>query len=341
MNSIPIENIYYMILYAWNKVNNKGIITDRGMENINSVSDVIVELFLKEVTKICKKGLYGEYIDNDHVTEYIKGKINIKESIYLIDPKMSCRYDDFSKNNKMNKILKSILNRLYFIKDINNKFKKRSRALLLEFYEIGNIILDEKHFKTINYNRLNSDYKFPIELGYLIYRNSMPSEEGNVNNFIEIEKDEETMSSIFEEFLRNFYRLNTDYQVRSRNYTWDIEPLGNSNTNLIPLMKTDIEIERPEEKIIIDAKYYKSAFTHGYDIKKFISSHMFQLTAYLRKNINNNEARKLRGILIYPSNGYEFYERFISKEGYTIEFKTINLNKKWYEIEEDLLSIFK
>ena len=333
MNSIPIENIYYMILYAWNKVNNKDLITNKGMENIDSINNLIVELFLIEVARICKKGLYGEYVDNDHATEYIKGKINIKESIYLIEPKMGCRYDEFSRNNKTNKILKAILNKLYFMQEINNKSKKKIRSLLLEFHEIENMILEEKDFKTINYNRLNRDYKFPIDLGYLIYMNSIPTEEEGINKFIEINRDEETMSSIFEEFLRNFYKRHTDYQIRSRNYTWDVKPLGNSNMNLIPLMKTDIEIERPKEKIIRDAKYYKDAFTCGYGIKKFISSHMFQITAYLRKNINNNESRSLRGILIYPSNGYNFSERFISKEGYTIEFKTINLNNKWYEIE--------
>lgn len=340
MNKIPIENIYYMVLYAWNKINNKEFISNKGLENINNINDIVVELFLIEVSRICKKGLYGEYIDDDHVSEFIKGKININESIYLIEPKMSCKYDSFSKNNKINRILKSILTRLYFMRDIDKESKKRIRALLLEFHGIEDRILEEKDFKTISYNRLNGDYRFPVELGYLIYKNSIPTEEENVNIFIDIDRDEETMSSIFEEFLKNFYNLHTDYQIRSRNYSWDIEPLENSNIGLIPLMKTDIEIERLEEKIIIDAKYYRSAFTYGYDIKRFISNHMYQITAYLRKNVNKNEKRNLRGILIYPSNGYDFYERFLSKEGYTIEFKTVNLNKKWYEIEEDLLSIF-
>ncbi|MGO1468593.1 MAG: AIM24 family protein [Tissierella sp.] len=58
--------------------------------------------------------------------------------------------------------------------------------------------------------------------------------------FHEIDKDEETMSTIFEEFLRNFYKLHTDYRVRSRHYIWDIKTLDNSNINLIPIMKTDI-----------------------------------------------------------------------------------------------------
>lgn len=340
MDNIPIENIYYMVLYAWNKINNKEFIGKSGMENIKNINDVVIELFLKEVSIICKRGIYGEYMDQDHTVEYIKGKINIKESIYLIDPKMSCNYDEFSKNNKINRILKSILTGLYFTENINKVFKKRIRALLLEFHHIENIILDEKDFHTISYNRLNRDYKFPVELGYLIYKNSIPTEEESVNTFIKIYIDEETMSSIFEEFLKNFYKIHTDYKISSRNYSWDIEPLEDSNMGLIPLMKTDIEIERQEEKIIIDAKYYKSAFTYGYDIKRFISNHMYQITAYLRKNINTKEKRKLRGILIYPSNGYDFYEKFLSKEGYTIEFKTVNLNKKWDKIEEDLLNIF-
>ncbi|MGO1372464.1 MAG: 5-methylcytosine restriction system specificity protein McrC, partial [Senegalia sp. (in: firmicutes)] len=149
MSKIPIENIYYIILYAWNKTNHKKIIVDRGLEDINTINDVILELFLLEVSKIAKKGLYGEYIDNNYDTDYIKGKVNIKESIYLINPKMNCRYDEFSKNNILNKILKVILNKIYFTKNINNKFKRRIRSLLLEFYEVDNILLDESHFKLV------------------------------------------------------------------------------------------------------------------------------------------------------------------------------------------------
>lgn len=341
MSKIPIENIYYMALYAWNKVNNKDFIVGRGMENINNINDVVIELFLLEIGKISKRGLYGEYIDNNYDIQYIKGKINIRESIYLIDPKMNCRYDEFNKDNKLNQILKTVLSRLYFTNLISNGYKKRIRSLLLEFHEIHNINLEEKDFKLITYNRLNQDYRFSIELGYLIYKNSIPTENDNIYKFIEIDRDGETMSTIFEEFIRNFYKVHKDYKIRSRSYDWDLEPIGNSNIGLIPRMNTDIEIERSEEKIIIDAKYYRDAFTNKYDNKKFISTHMYQITAYLRKNININETRKLRGILIYPSNGYEFHEKFISKEGYTIEFKTINLNNKWEKIEEELLSIFK
>ena len=340
MSDIPIENIYYMALYAWNKIKNKDYIASRGLEHINNINDVLVDLFLLEVGRISKKGLYGQYIDKDHDTEYIRGKINIRESIYLIDPKMNCRYDDFSRNNRINQILKAILNRLYFTKDMSSDFKKRARALLLEFHEIDNISLGESHFKGVTYNRLNQDYCFPIEVGYLIYRNSIPTEEGHVSSFIAINKDQERMSAIFEAFLKNFYKVHTDYEIRSRRYSWDLEALGGSDINLIPRMETDIEIERPDEKIIIDAKYYTNAFTSRHDVRKFISSHMYQMTAYLRRNMSEDESRQLRGILIYPSNGYEFYERFRSREGYTIEFKSINLNKKWEKIGEDLLSVF-
>lgn len=339
MSKIPIENIYYIALYAWNKIHNKDFISNMGMENINTVNDVVVELFLSELAKICKKGLYGEYVDDDFETEYLKGKINIRESIYLIDPKMSCRYDEFSRNNNVNQLLKAILNMLYFMKNLNNDFKKRFRALLLEFDQVENISLSESYFKLVNYNRLNQDYRFPIELGYLIYTNSIPTEDRNINEFIEVDRDEERMSSIFEEFIKNFYKIHTNYEIRSRRYSWDIKPLGDSEMDFIPRMETDIEIERPKEKIIIDAKYYRNAFTSRFNNEKFISNHMYQISAYLRKNINIGEKRDLRGILLYPSNGYDFHEKFTSKEGYTIEFKTVNLNKKWYYIEEDLLSV--
>ncbi len=54
---------------------------------------------------------------------------------------------------------------------------------------------------------------------------------------------------------------------------------------------------------------------------------MYQISAYISKNKKVYE--NIRGILIYPSNGYEFHEKYVSPESYFIEFKTLDLSKNW------------
>jgi len=341
MREIPIENIYYIVLYAWDKIKNKNRYISQGTEHIGNLNDVLLDIFLKEVGRLSKRGLYGEYIEDNHETAFIKGKVNIRESLYYIPPKLSCRYDEFSKNNQMNQLLKAILFHLYYTKEILLPFKKRIKALLLEFQDVDDYPLHKTSFQNLSYNRLNRDYTFPIDVGYLLFQHAIPKDKGSGNTFLTIDRDEEQMNMLFEHFLKNFYKVHTNYHVSSKKYIWDLHPIGNSDMDLIPTMQTDVQIQTPTEKIIIDAKYYKSAFTFHFDKKRFISNHMYQMNAYLAKNKHDSEDALLRGILIYPSNGYEFHERFLSDEGYTMEFKTVNLNKKWTDIERDLFGIFE
>ncbi|PTJ79309.1 restriction endonuclease, partial [Staphylococcus kloosii] len=62
MKNIPIKNIYYIVLYAWDKIQNKKTFDDKGKENINSISEVLLDIFLSEVERLIKKGILKEYI---------------------------------------------------------------------------------------------------------------------------------------------------------------------------------------------------------------------------------------------------------------------------------------
>lgn len=103
-------------------------------------------------------------------------------------------------------------------------------------------------------------------------------------------------------------------------------------------MNTDVEIETPTEKIIIDAKYYSSAFTKHHEKESFRSEHMYQMKAYM--NTQSATEKQVKGILLYPSNHYEFYDRFHDEDGNILAFKTINLAKNWQSIKNDLTEIF-
>ena len=337
MNEIPIKNIYYMVLYAWDKIDNKDLLNDKSIEKLQSSNEVIIELFLNEVSRLSKQGLYGEYNENTHNTKYIKGKIQIQDSIRLVKPNLICQYDEFSQNNILNQIIKTVLLRLSKFKDINSNFKRKAKALLLEFNDIEEVLLSKDLLNRIHYNQLNKDYRFAIELGLFIYNSSIATEEYGRYKFIEIFKDEEKMSAIFESFIRNFYKIHSNYNVSRRKYNWDLDPVNNSDINLLPIMETDIELTKGREKIIIDAKYYKDAFNYRFESKKFIPNHLYQISTYINRNKKVYE--NIRGILIYPSNGYRFHEKYISPENYYIEFKTLDLSKDWDFIENDLLGL--
>lgn len=337
MNEIPIKNIYYMVLYAWDKVKNVSNVVEKQIEGLRDFNDVIIELFLNEVSQILKKGIGREYVNIDDQAKFIKGKIDISKSIKLIQPNLICHFDEYSDDILLNQIIKTILLRVIRIQGVKVEHKKRARTFLLQFTNVKIISLSDMILSKTSFNKLNKVYEYAIDLGFLIYKNSTPTEKDGNYKFIDIMKDEEQISGIFEEFLKNFYKMHSIYSVDRKHYHWDWEPIGNSNIELLPRMETDIELTLDTTKIVIDAKYYRDAFSSRLGTRKLISNNIYQMQAYINQNIGKFHI--LRGILMYPSNGYEINERFCSKMGYSIEFRTINLNMEWEKIESRLLGI--
>lgn len=144
------------------------------------------------------------------------------------------------------------------------------------------------------------------------------------------------MNIIYEAFLFNFYKIKTNYRVEcKKRYSWDLVPINNSKLEKLPIMETDIEITNGDNKIIIDAKYYKNAFSNPFEMLKYHSTNMYQMNTYL---IHQKQHNSYRGILLYPSNGYHISDKFIQNTyNYTIEFKTIDLNQRWNLIQDELL----
>jgi 5-methylcytosine-specific restriction enzyme subunit McrC len=333
MNEIPIKNLYYIVLYAFDEVKQKDFLSDKAIEKTHLLSELFIELFIKQVVMISKKGVYKSYSDVEEETMFIRGKIDILKSFSVQKPKMIIQTDQYSEDNSLNQIIKKTLNNI-LISSTHKRFKSRIKLIYPLFSNVS-LIENIKYNQILNRN--NEFYRFSLSLAYFINEKVIPSQEEGIKRFVDITRENETMSTLYEAFLRNFYRIHTKYKVSKKQYKWDLTPISDSDMTMLPKMLTDIELEINEStKIIIDAKYYHKALNSRYENQKFCSNNMYQMKAYLDHNPKHNE---LRGILLYPSNGYDFYEKYQSSKNYTIEFSTINLSNPWAIIEEKLLKI--
>lgn len=325
-----------MILYAFDKVKNKSMISNHSFEKYTSISEVIIDLFLSEVSRIVKSGIHKNYIDINEQSIFIKGKLNLKESIKKQDVKKQITHDELSPNINENHIIKYTLSRLIF-SSIPNDLKVKAKKLFPYFSEVSLIMVDDFMYQKVILNRQNKHYEFSLALSVYINKKIIPAEQSGKLSFFDIIQDDETMSTIYEEFLRNFYRIHTTYEVKSKEYSWFLKPLGNTDISWLPKMKTDIEIiVNPNYKIIIDAKFYKNALSSRYELKKLSSNNMYQMNTYLAHNLQFDA---LRGILLYPAVGYHFLLQYEKEKDYSIEFATIDLSLEWKEIHDSLLNI--
>ena len=340
-NKIPIENIYYMLCYAWGYWKESELIN---VENIShkNLPNLLGKVLANSMQYLIKKGVDREYIENTEKISSLKGKILFNESIKTQtwnEGKLYCNYDELTYDILQNQIIKYTINRLITSKLLDEKVKTDLMRIYHYFGEISNIELVDNNFKKVKIHRNNSHYGFLMNICFLIYKNLIPTKNKGESQFKDFIRDEKEMAYIFENFVRNFYKVKQGkFSVRRENIKWNIE-VYEGNVLYLPKMETDITLENNNEKIIIDTKYYKEALKENYS-RKFITSNLYQIFSYLG-NISLEENKKMSGILVYPEveESIDFSGRY--NENFDIKVKTLNLNQSWEKIEKRLLELIE
>lgn len=336
MFKVPIRNLFYLLSYAHEM--------PEMVESLNDVDDelitydFLVEQFNKEVRFIINRGLTKNYVLATEETSHLGGRLLIHESLPSImwnRPSVVCEKDEFTENILFNQIIKATLEKIYQ-HQLVTRTKRRESYLLWE--ELPNIIpinLTREIFFRMYYNRHNLHYKHVIHLAHLLFELTLLSHQHGEWTLFSANISEAELNRLFERFLFNFYQMEQDeYRVHREHMRWDLD----GNDAFLPRMETDVSLTHKElsKKIIIDAKFYKNMFQMNHNKASFHSQNMYQMFTYIN---HQQENLSVRGILIYPYNGYEVKEVYRYNDRLMFEVATVNLEKSWQEIENELLMI--
>ena len=122
---IRIQNIYYMLAYAFDVLNAQGY-KNVATEEFENVAELCAAILVVGIFSLIKKGLGKEYISETEALSTLRGKLDISESIKtqtFLKKQMICSYDDFSVNSFMNRIIKSTV--LVLLKGNISKSRKK------------------------------------------------------------------------------------------------------------------------------------------------------------------------------------------------------------------------
>ena len=352
---VPIKNALFMYSYIWDRVKDKEYTNITAEDDFDS-PNILAELFLINIKKIIKRGLYKEYVSKSEEMNVIKGKIDITTMISKQshkNGKIDCIYDELEENNLFNQIIKYIAIRLYKTTDISIENKQKLNKVILYFSQVDYKEINKHSFKELVFNRSNYYYFYIIKICELIFNTQMLSDKNGKYVFYDLFSSDENMYNIFELFVYKFYsyelsssqsHIMKKYSVGYQNQlNWNA---SGGNISLLPIMKMDTTIRSQEETIVLDTKYYKDYVSSNYDKETLISVNMYQMMAYLNNiNVDND----LRGILLYPLpfNSTPIDETYnikvVSQDrgmvDAKIQFITIDLSKDWRNITVDLLNI--
>jgi 5-methylcytosine-specific restriction enzyme subunit McrC len=148
---------------------------------------------------------------------------------------------------------------------------------------------------------------------------------------------QDQMAGLFEEFVRSFYRIHTDFRVNPEEIRWQWIPADDSAKALLPRMLTDISLTSVTRKIIIDCKYTPKATQQNFEAQKLRSEHLYQINAYMQ-NLKGECADTCEMMLLYPTVEASLSVNYVHQL-HKIGIRTINLSQPWRDIHRDLLSL--
>ena len=338
---IPIQNIYYMLSYAFQTLQAENY-KDLAAENFHNTAELCAAILDKGIGIQLKHGLRRDYVSKSESLSTLQGKLNISESMKtqtMLKKQMICTYDEFSTNIQFNQIIKSTV--LLLLKaNITNSRKKSLRKLLLFFSDVNEIDL---HFVNWNqqYNRSNQNYQMLIGMCYLVYKGLLTTQNNGTTKLMDF-FDGQRMCRLYEKFLLEYYRKeHPELTANASQIAWQLDDTENQ---MLPRMQTDIMLSKNNNILIIDAKYYSHMTQQQYGIHTLHSNNLYQIFTYVKNKefeLRNYE-HTVSGMLLYaqtdediiPNNTYHM-------SGNQISVLALDLNQDFSKISRTLDDIAK
>lgn len=334
---IRIQNIYYMLAYAFQVLHEQGY-KDVATEDFENTAELLSAILCRGVSVQIKRGLCRQYITNEEPLGSPRGKIEIGESIKtqtIRKKQLVCVYDEFSVDAYTNRIIKTTME-LLLRASISKARKKELRKLLIFFDSVS--VLDTHNINwDIQYDRNNQTYRMIIEVCHLVIKGLLQTSADGSTRIMDY-ADDQTMAKLYEKFILGYFqREHPDIKAYSPQIAWQVT---DGYRTLLPTMQSDIVIsnKKTRKTLIIDAKYYSHnmQMKAPYMTQTLHSGNLYQIFTYV-KNWNAAPDETVSGMLLYartddaiqPDNDYQM-------SGNQISVKTLDLNNDFSAIANTL-----
>lgn len=333
---IPIQNIYYMLSYAFQVLNEQGY-KNVATEEFDNVADLCSAILIKGMSKLIKRGLAKDYIPQREPLSALRGKPEISETLKtntMVKRQIVCSYDEFSENAYMNRIIKTTMMRL-MTADIDRSRKKELKKLLVFLSNVQPLDLHSINWN-LRYDRNNQTYRMLIAICYLVIKGLLQTQSDGTTKLMDF-LDEQRMHRLYEKFILEYYKKeHPELIVASPQISWQLD---DENSDMLPVMQSDIVLKKDSRVLIIDAKYYAHSVQNRFNKATIHSANLYQIFTYVK-----NKQEELRdsqfsvsGMLLYAKTDESVvHDNTYLMSGNRISVKTLDLNCGFDVIREQL-----
>ena len=344
--AIPIKNIYHLLLYAWDFLE-EGELVSTQIDEHDAPQDLFASLLVNGIQRLIRIGIHQDYVSRVEEIPAIRGRLLIDQTLKVgafNRAKTICEFDDFCVDTPPNQIVKATVYNLLRMKGLDAGIKNDLRRLYRQMSAISDINLNNRAFNSVQIHRNNRFYSFLISICQLIHDNTLLArEDAGQSVFRDFIRDEKKMNVLFENFVREFYKrkLKGKYRVGGERLSWQTPTADAQAIDHLPEMVTDITLTPrggSGATFILDTKYYKDPLGGGKSGEKIHASNLYQMFAYL-SNKRADDGTIANGIILYASTGEDFSFHYPKFHDFDLRVESLNLDQDWHGIERSLLDL--
>ena len=149
--------------------------------------------------------------------------------------------------------------------------------------------------------------------------------------------DEQRMCRLYEKFILEYYtRHYPALSVSASQIPWSLD---DGVGTMLPVMQSDIHLQRGNTVLIIDAKYYSHTTQVQFDKHTLHSNNLYQIFTYVKKRSYQfgEKENTVSGMLLYAKTEEEIQpDNVYQMHGSQISVKTLDLNLPFAEIASQM-----
>lgn len=338
---VPIQNVYYLLLYAWNHVGEgeEALVQER---DFTRLQDMFVHVLAELVGRLIARGLDRQYQTAEEAVSGVRGKLDLSTTLkrnLLANAQTHCSFDELRYDVLHNQIIKATLRSLLAL-ELDSEIRRRVHRLHRKLDAISEIRIARRDFGRVQLHRNNRAYDFALRICLIIHDNLMIEEGNGWAKFRDFRSDPQQMGALFENFVFNFFHVEQKhFRVSRPHIDWHDAQGAEADLLRLPLMRTDVVLEAADRCVILDTKFYAEALKGRFEQKKVDSGHLYQIFAYVEnRSADQDEGPPQEGMLLYPvvEDAFAFEYRL---KGHRIAVRSIDLNKAWESIRSDMLAL--
>jgi 5-methylcytosine-specific restriction enzyme subunit McrC len=341
-STIPIQNIYYLLVYAWDYLDESGLVDVESLDSTELV-DLYAAVLWSGIRHLSRRGLHQDYVSFEEDIAGIRGRVDVAATARRMlaqHGRAHCMFDELHVNTLPNRILLATTHRLIESSQLDLDLRRQGIEIVRGMRQVSTTEISSRTFRSVQLYGASRTYRFLLDLCRLIIESSFVNESTGDVRFRDFVRDPKALARLYEKFLFNFFRRECPHaEVSSDRITWEATSVDDPDLSYLPQMQTDISIRTPGHTLIIDAKFYEHTFQSNYGKDTVHSGNLYQLYSYLQNlKQRDGNSKSLRGLLLYPT-VRAHHRKSYNLLGHFVGIATVDLTRSWRDIKSELLDL--